>query len=169
MFFLILAFVLFTTTFLIWWGLIRGREKGDGRHSYNVYQINSDDKEMNEAIERARKSIDDFISRLNSYAGGGENFELKARFEENGENEHLWLKNLSYENGFFKGVIANNPVILREYTYGQDVFVPLKDVTDWMIIDNGVMKGGYTIKVLLNNMSEEERKAFLDKLNFTIA
>lgn len=169
MFYVISALVIFLVTFVLWFAFFRGQAESDRRHSFNVYKVESDDVEMNEAIKAARESIDLFIVELKAGKECDERFELKVKFEEQGRNEHLWLKNLSYDNGFFRGLIANEPVILTEYSYGQDVFVPLENVTDWMIIDNGFMKGGFTIRALLKNMSEEERKSFLEQLNFKIA
>lgn len=170
MIYVISALVIFLTTFILWYALFRGQPQSDRRHSFNVYKVEGDDVEMNMAMRQAQESIMLFISELNA-AGGQQaaKFELKVKFEEDGQNEHLWLKGLSYESGFFRGVIANKPVILQKYSYGQEVLVSLENVTDWIIIENGLMRGGFTIKALLKNMSEEERKSFLEQLEFKIA
>lgn len=169
MIYVISALVIFLTTFILWYALFRGQQQSDRRHSFNVYKVENEDVEMNEAIRQAKESIELFIVELKAARGPADKFELKVKFEEEGQNEHLWLKGLSYDNGFFRGVIANEPVVLKEYSYGQEVMVSYENVTDWMIIDNGLMRGGFTIKALLKKMTEEERKSFLEQLEFKIA
>ena len=36
----------------------------------------------------------------------------------------------------------------------------MKDITDWMYVDKGILQGGYTIKLIRNRMSKEERAKF---------
>jgi uncharacterized protein YegJ (DUF2314 family) len=51
---------------------------------------------------------------------------------------------------------------------GEKVLIDKKDITDWMYLDNNTLKGGYTIRVIYNRMSKEERKKFAATLRFKI-
>jgi len=43
---------------------------------------------------------------------------------------------------------------------GDTIEIRPNEISDWMYIDNGTLRGGSTIRVLRNRMSVEERTAF---------
>jgi uncharacterized protein YegJ (DUF2314 family) len=51
---------------------------------------------------------------------------------------------------------------------GDRVHVTPKELSDWMYIEDGVLKGGYTIRVLHYQSSPEEQKEFLKHVPFSI-
>ncbi|MFN8443120.1 MAG: DUF2314 domain-containing protein [Caldilineaceae bacterium] len=80
----------------------------------------------------------------------------------------MWLIDISYQDGKFTGKIGNEPVYRKDLKLGDEVTVPISSITDWMIIEDGKLIGGYTIRVLRNRMSETEREAFDKDLDFII-
>jgi uncharacterized protein YegJ (DUF2314 family) len=73
----------------------------------------------------------------------------------------LWISNLSLSiDNHFKGIVGNDPVYVKNIKMGDTVSVETENISDWMIIDNGKLLGGFTIYVLRNNLSENERKQF---------
>jgi uncharacterized protein YegJ (DUF2314 family) len=119
---------------------------GDGPDG--VVNVADDNEEMNAAMAAARKTIRTFIARVEAPGPGQEGLSLKARFDDNGQTEHIWLGNVSHKDGVFTGVIANEPVQVTNVRPGDRVQVPVPRVSDWMWIENGKLVGGYTIRVM---------------------
>jgi uncharacterized protein YegJ (DUF2314 family) len=120
---------------------------------------------MNAAIEKAQATLDQFLTALASPKPSQTYFSVKARFPyPNGSGgtsyEHIWLDNVSYTDGQFSGLIGNEPVEVTSLHLAQKVTVPKADITDWFIIDNNHMLGGYTVRVLRDRMTNDERQKF---------
>lgn len=137
----------------------------------DVHLVESEDEEMNAAIETALETIDEFIQCLESPEEGQTYFSLKARFnilDRPDSFEHIWLYDVSFDGERFIGKIGNEPFDATYLSLDDKVTVEMGDVSDWMIIEEGVLKGGYTILVLIDRMSQEEREEFLQGLDFSI-
>jgi uncharacterized protein YegJ (DUF2314 family) len=122
----------------------------------DVVGVRGSDSAMNQAMESARSSLDELVASLASPSEGAV-YSLKAQFEDRGEIEHIWLGNVSYRDGAFLGTIDNEPVGLKNVRLGQEVSVPRERVSDWLIIKDGKFRGGFTIRVLRDQMSSAER------------
>lgn len=119
---------------------------------------------MEKAILQARQQIDSFTRALESPTSAQTYFSVKKRFNYSKDgystSEDLWLKNVVYADGVFVGFVANEPVYVKDVQLGDKASVNKSDVIDWMIIDNGRLTGGYTIRVLRNLMGDKEREEF---------
>lgn len=71
----------------------------------------------------------------------------------NYEDVYVWLESVKIEENFYVGKLAEN---------GNSKKIAIDDVVDWMIIDNGRLIGGYTIRHYRDTLDEEA------KLNFDI-
>jgi uncharacterized protein YegJ (DUF2314 family) len=109
-----------------------------------------DEKEMNDAIARARSEVDSFISELAKPTGN--DHAVKAPIEDKGKFEHFWLTDVVFQNGEFKGTINNEPGIVGNVKIGQKWTVKKNDVSDWMFMRGGKMYGNYTMRPLLKTM-----------------
>jgi len=126
---------------------------------------------MNAAIQEAQDSLDVFIADLESPRVGQVYFSIKARFPvpgSSGDYEHIWLYDVVYTGDKFTGRIANEPLDVPDLELDQKVSVEREDVSDWMIIEDGVLVGGFTIRVLRDRLSPEEREEFDRGLGFVI-
>jgi uncharacterized protein YegJ (DUF2314 family) len=87
---------------------------------------------------------------------------IKAKFPygSSGAAEHMWIGDLAYSGDLFQGTLENDPVYVQDVKLGDRVTVKVEDISDWMIIDDNRMLGGFTLHVIRNRMSEEERKQF---------
>lgn len=121
--------------------------------------VESDDKEMAEAIEKANQTLTDFNAVLSNPKI--EVKSLKVKFEtSNGGGEHIWLTNVQYKDGRYSGTLDNEPEYITEYKIGDKIEVDNSKISDWMYIENGKLFGGYTIKLLRVRMTEAEREQF---------
>lgn len=136
----------------------------------NVKNVVSDDAAMNAAIQRAQDTLPLFIKALQSPKPTQTYFSVKVRFpyDNAGSGEHMWLDDLSFAENQFEGVLANEPVYVHSLHMGDHVTVDISDVTDWMIIEDDHLLGGFTIHVLRNQMTERERQQFDDQFGISI-
>lgn len=135
----------------------------------DVFHVKNEEEAMNLAIEKAQHTLDYFKSSLTAPQPQQTYFSLKAHLKDGEYSEHIWLHDVSFDesNNFF-GVVGNVPLNLKNIVLGQRVGMGVNDVSDWMIIENERLIGGYTIRVLRDKMSEKERAAFDNSMNFYI-
>lgn len=129
-----------------------------------------DEKAMTDAIAKARATWREFSAALVKPAPGMSRFSIKKGFlvDDDPEGEHIWLADVSFDGGNFRGAVGNEPVSTQEVKFGQVVDVMPEELTDWMFVEDGVLRGGYTLRVLLMQKSPEDRKAFLETLGFRL-
>lgn len=132
----------------------------------DIYRLTGDDEAMNRATDAAKNSIGTFDSALRSGNPSYQSFSLKSKFDKPDGAEHIWVGNISIQNGRYFGVVDNVPNSIPNLKVGDTIDV--NNITDWMYIDNGVLRGGYTIRVLRDRMSPDERMAFDAEFGVTI-
>jgi uncharacterized protein YegJ (DUF2314 family) len=126
-----------------------------------IYNVEENDVEMNRAIEKAKQTIDSFDNAFKNNSRVFTFFGLKKKFEENGNVEHIWIGNIQgIEKGKYVGVIDNLPEKIKAVKLGDTVQIDRKEISDWMYIKNSELHGGYTIRLLRERMTEDERKKF---------
>jgi len=131
--------------------------------------VSSTDEEMNAAIKKAQETLPLFIEALQAPKVSQTHFCIKAKFHYgDGNIEHIWVSDLSYSGDQFEGVISNEPVYIKDLHLFNHVTVEKQDISDWLIIENDILLGGFTIHVLRNRMTDEERKRFDSGLEYAI-
>lgn len=135
----------------------------------NISRVYGDDQQMNKAIALANQTIGVFDHALLSHDTTLKFLALKMRFEtpEDG-GEHIWLNQITKNDEKYYGVIANVPALTTQVKLGDKVEIPKSQISDWMYIQNGKLKGGYTIRALRDQLSESEKKAFDAENEFDI-
>jgi uncharacterized protein YegJ (DUF2314 family) len=131
----------------------------------DVISFSIDDPEMNAAIQEAQATLGTFVAALQSPKSSQTYFSIKARFPygDQGAAEHIWLEEVSYDGKYFNGKIANDVYYVPNLQYGDAVAIIWGNVSDWMIIENGKLIGGYTICVMYCRMSPQEQQQFLEE------
>jgi len=128
----------------------------------NVEMVESDDPEMNAAIQQAQASLEVFIAALASPAPGQTYFSIKARFPYGSGDaaEHMWLDDVAFDGERFEATLANAPVYVADLHIGDRVTIERERISDWMIVDDDRLLGGFTIYVLRSRLSADERRQF---------
>ncbi len=129
-------------------GVVFGEDK--------TVNIADDDQEMNAAIARARSEVNDFIKVIQK---GNRQVSVKVAIEDHGKVEHFWLKDITYKNGFFAGIIDNEPEVVSNTALGRKVSVKKEAISDWLYVQNGKMIGNYTLRVALKKMPKKDADA----------
>ena len=162
LFFLLLVLVSFS--FISCQNTIKDKIKND-----DVIEFNGDDQAMNQAILEANKTFQNFETSFKDPQEGYESFAIKVRFDtEDGGGEHIWVGNLTSDGKSYRGTVNNEPQLTKVVKYGDQVTIDPQRISDWMHLDKGVLKGGYTIRVMKKNLSEEEKKVFDQEVGFII-
>ncbi len=127
----------------------------------DVYHVKSEEEEMNWAMEKARLTIDYFRNSVSSPSPLQQYFSVKVKIVDGDEVEHIWLTDVSFdETGNVFGDVGNKPLALKNVKEGQKIGAAFEDISDWMIIEEGTLVGGYTTRVLRNKMKKAERESF---------
>ncbi|MBB6370769.1 DUF2314 domain-containing protein [Chryseobacterium shigense] len=66
-------------------------------------------------------------------------------------NVYVWMENVKIEGDYYTGELAEN---------GNAHKVPINDVIDWMVIEDGRLIGGYTIRHYRNTLDDEAKMNF---------
>lgn len=129
------------------------------REGDDVVYFENDDSEMNAAIEEARKTLPEFQKALLSENPDYTDFAIKQRFDNaDGNGEHIWLSDITFNNGKYTGVVQNVPINIPNVHLGDSLEINENNISDWMYYDKNKIVGAYTIRVMRKNISEKERK-----------
>ncbi len=134
----------------------------------DMFRVEDDDKEMTATIQSAKTSLNRFDSALKSQNEKFSAFALKQRFETVEGSEHIWVGSIYFKEGNYYGILANEPDKLSGLYMGDSLKIDKEKITDWKYQIGNRLIGGFTIRLLRNRFSEEEKKQF-DKetgLNF---
>jgi uncharacterized protein YegJ (DUF2314 family) len=122
--------------------------------------VESEDQEINDAIQQAQDTLPIFIAAFKNPSPTQTYFAIKVRFpiESDTGAEHMWLTELSLTDDGFEGILVSEPEFIKSVRLGDHLAIKTNDITDWMIIDNGKLLGGFTIYVFRSRMTDSERE-----------
>ena len=126
------------------------------------------DTELDAAIAQARDSLDDFLTKITMPHPDRTFVAIKVRFVPPGEStQDIWVDEVTYTDGVLRGTMGDDIPLLR-LEAGETIRINEEDIVDWMIVENGKLVGGYTIRLAVQRMSPEEREQFLETLDYVI-
>lgn len=127
----------------------------------DVINVGNDNERMNWGIEKANLTLHYFEESLKSPSPKQHYFSIKVKIEDMGMTEHLWLGNPEFDDdGNLFGVVGNNPIDVTTVKLGQKIGINKKLVSDWMILEEGRLIGGYTIRAMRDGLSGDRLKDF---------
>jgi uncharacterized protein YegJ (DUF2314 family) len=127
-----------------------------------ILDVRADDPEILGARARARREIDDVMARHK--ASPLEELSIKAPITDGIHVEHVWLANVTYEDGVFSGTIDNDLGRVKTRRLGDVVRVKKDEISDYMYEENGKIRGNYTLRALLDRLPPEEAEMWRGKL-----
>ena len=126
----------------------------------DIFSVNDDDKEMNEAINKAKITLAEFDLALDDSLSQKTSFAIKVKFETKRTTEHIWFTEIKKEDGNYSGVLSNVPSHIEGIKLGERRKFKRSATSDWMYEDQCELRGGYTIRLLRRRMSQAEREKF---------
>jgi uncharacterized protein YegJ (DUF2314 family) len=128
-----------------------------------VFMIKAGDPSMNAARQKARTTLPEFLKVSQSPRSSQRNFAVKVGIEEDGQTEYFWIAPFKLNGDMIVGNINNTPRLVKKVQNKQQITFHVNDVSDWMYVENGKMKGNYSACVLLKNEPKEQADAFKKK------
>lgn len=130
--------------------------------------IPSTDIELEAAIRQARNTLDEFTDRIASPHPDRTFAAVKVRFlPPDGLPQDIWVDGVTYTDGTFNGSMGDDIPSLKLFA-GDKIKVARENILDWMIVEDGKLVGGYTIRLAYQRMSPEEKERFLETLDYSM-
>lgn len=133
-----------------------GKKKNVRKREGNpdVYDLPSENERMNWGMEKARLTLHYFKECVENPKDGQQYFSIKAKIEDQEKTEHIWLSEPSFDNeGNVYGIVGNEPIDVTNVRIGEKIGISFNNVSDWMIIENGRLIGGYTIRAIRDGLT----------------
>lgn len=115
------------------------------------------DPEMARAYAKARASLDEFLSLMESKRPDLSDFSVKVGVKDGARTEYFWLDELSRTGDDFTGTISNEPQFVEGVKIGQRYAFKRADIVDWMYVSGlGKMHGNFTACAMLTKEPAEQ-------------
>jgi uncharacterized protein YegJ (DUF2314 family) len=126
------------------------------------------DAEFDAAIKQARDSLDMFTTKISTPRASRTFVALKVRFYPPDQlPQEIWIDEVTYRDGVFRGTMGDDIPALK-LEMGEKITIDEDDIIDWMVVEDGKLIGGYTIRLAVQRMLPEEREQFLETLDYSI-
>lgn len=151
-----------------WIGPLQAGELIQRQGEPDAYQTEPEDISLGAAQIEAQLNLNELFERIQFPPAQQTDLAVKGIFGEADRVEHLWVRDLRVEDNRVVGTLDNQPVELSQWSAGDLVILDRDQISDWMAIDSGHLIGGWTLRALRQQMTEAERSAFDDSLDFSI-
>lgn len=138
------------------------------RFKGNIATLRADDEGLAAAKAQATATLPAFLQRLSAPGVDRATTAVKAPLVVPNGTEHVWLSNIRVEGHEFLGTIDNNPRPETGKRAGDLVRVRQSEISDWKVIENGQLVGGFTIRYFVSRMPAKQRAALIANLPFAI-
>lgn len=136
---------------------------------FGLGYIPGEGEEMRWAMEKARLTLWYFEEHLKRPTPGQDYFSIKVMVKEDQLVEHLWLTAPDFdEEGNLYGKVGNEPIQVKNIKLGQEIGVGRFLISDWMIVEQGTLLGGYTIRAIRDGLPQGERQFFDEAIGIAI-
>jgi uncharacterized protein YegJ (DUF2314 family) len=139
-----------------------GRAKRD-----EAFLVTKEDPAMAAARNKARATLAQFLATARQPTPAMKNFSLKVRVSDGNNVEYFWVAPFTANGGRFSGKIDNTPRLVRNIAAGQMIEFGEGEITDWMYMDNGRMKGNYSACALLQREPKDQQDAVKKRFGLT--
>ena len=112
-----------------------------------VVKVDETNVEMQDAIDTARKTFDQFVKNWKSMRNDGVSVKFGLPTWDD-EIEHIWFNPSEITDTEITGTCGNEPAKVAGLKYGDVRRFDRSELTDWMILQGDKCYGGYTIRVL---------------------
>jgi len=135
-------------------------------------KTNSEDDEVKRAHALAKETVVNFIDLVKKKKNV--TYMAKLRFkepelsEQSGKDQfsYIWLTKITYHplENLLSGILFEIPKVLAKWhKVGDKLAFEADDIFDWMVNDNGKVKGAFTIQLTRSRLENESEKIAYDK------
>jgi len=127
----------------------------------DMMYVSNEDERMNWAIEKANLTLWYFEESLKNPQSYQVYFSIKVKIIDGENGEHIWLTEPHFDDeGNLYGTIGNEPVDVTTVKLNQKIGIDRSLISDWMILENGRLIGGYTIRAIRDGIPDKDKSAF---------
>lgn len=130
-------------------------------------QIHSSDPDYQRTIHDARESLDRFRAMLPIDGSGRREAMVKTEINEGNNRAFMWLSNTRRHGRNFVAKFFEVPVNFTLLRIGDELEIADSSVLDWMVNDDGVLYGGFSLRYQRALLPEDERESFDDYIGVT--
>lgn len=130
-----------------------------------VFFADGENPKMIEAFKKAQETFKYFWRELSweyrRIVPGLDVACVKLAFTQEIDNEtvveHMWINDINFDGEKIYGILVNDPNELTNVENGDEVEIPINQISDWLFASQGKTYGGFTIQAMRSEMSETER------------
>ena len=126
-----------------------------------VINVEDDNDGMIQAIAKAQEKIPYFLENWNKNPDALVSVKIPCKTS-TGSKEHIWFEPVSIDGEQITATCGNNPQDVPNLKLGDSKTVPLKELSDWMIIVENKCYGGYTLQAMLKMHPEMQSQFNMD-------
>ena len=115
---------------------------------------------MRLAMKEAQSTLEVFLKALKDPPPKTSGYSIRKGFTfgDSPENiEFVWIGNVRRVGEDLEGQISNSPVDATHLAKGQVVRVSQDEVADWMYVEDGELRGGFTLVALIHGSPKQEQ------------
>lgn len=135
---------------------VSGASVADDKVADQIRMVSEKDRNMNMAIDEARRTLPDFLALSKNPPDGAKDFKLKVMMSDENGVEHLWVTPFKEIQGGFAGILANKPEVIKSVVWGKVYAFKIEQISDWGYELKGKQMGSFTVCALFKSMPNDE-------------
>ena len=132
-----------------------------------IFYADGENPKMIEAYKKAQETFKYFWRELSweyrRIVPGLDVACVKLAFTQEIDNEtvveHMWINDVNFDGETIYGVLVNDPNELTNVNNGDEIAIPVNQISDWLFAINGQTYGAFTIQAMRSEMSDDERES----------
>ena len=125
-----------------------------------LYHAEDEDADMQRAFEQAGRGLQGFLATWRSPPSDASDFAVKVGLKAGDDTEYFWISPFREEGEGFKGVLNNQPRMVKNVAMGDEISFARAEIVDWLYYSNGKMVGNFTACAMLRREKESDRIEF---------
>jgi uncharacterized protein YegJ (DUF2314 family) len=140
----------------------------DSKPGDRIVNVENTDEVMEKAIKEAKRTLPGFLKFFDDAPSNTDNHRVKVMFSDSNGNEHIWVSDIEYDGDdkTISGIVSNTPGIVECVEAGEEVTVPISQVTDWAFECEGQQYGNFTVYALFTQMAPAEVESYVKHYGF---
>ena len=122
--------------------------------------IRAGDPEYQQTIRDAHATLAQFRSFLPADGSPRRNALVKTEIRHGDNKAFMWLSNTRLANDSFVAEFFEISEAFTNYHIGDQLTVAQESLVDWMVNDDGVLHGGFSIRYIRSLLPEQERDEY---------
>ena len=122
--------------------------------------IRGSDPEYQQAIRDAHATLGQFRGMLPADGSSRRDAMVKSEIRQGDNKAFMWLSNTRMSGINFIAEFFEISEAFTNYHVGDELEIPEESLLDWMVNDNGVLHGGFSIRYYRSTLPEDERDEY---------